>query len=505
MWLAALLVAVLSGFGSAIYQLERAAQGNRVDGDLAVRIAALNTALRNAPFSRGGAAGPGASRDGRSSGSTVRRPPPGPPPDGPRPDRPPPPGPRPSGPPPGGFRPSRAPTARPVDLPVPAATASLFGEGPGAFYYVTWYRDNTLLSRSASAPVNVPPPPGLQHDTLTHWRMRDGWREAFHCSGLGDCVLAGRSTAGDVAALRTLALALFGIGAGVLTVALGVGWWLIGRAILPIEQIGAAASRISQGNLSERIPVPDNGTELGRLAAVLNSTFARLEAAFERQRQFTADAAHELRTPLAIMISETQTALARPRCADEYRETVEGCLDTSQQMRRLTESLLTLSRFDGGNVPAPRTQVDLRQAAREVIERVSPLARAKGIRIRADLSAASVLSSPDRMSQVITNLLTNAIEYNRAEGEVVVSTVTDSGSALLMVADTGVGIAEADLPFVFDRFFRVDRSRSRAEGHTGLGLSICKAIVEAEGGAIEAESKLNVGTTFTIRFPLKAT
>jgi heavy metal sensor kinase len=336
--------------------------------------------------------------------------------------------------------------------------------------------------------------------------MRDGWREAFHCSGLGDCVLAGRSTAGDVAALRTLALALLGIGAGVLAVALGVGWWLIGRAILPIEQIGAAASRISQGNLSERIQVPDNGAELGRLAAVLNSTFARLEAAFERQRQFTADAAHELRTPLAIMISETQTALARPRCADEYRETVEGCLDSSQQMRRLTESLLTLSHFDGGNSDqAPRTQVDLRQAAREVIERVSPLARAKGIRIRADLSAASVLSSPDRMSQVITNLLTNAIDYNRPDGEVVVSTVTDSGSALLIVADTGMGISEADLPLIFERFYRVDRSRSRAEGHTGLGLSICKAIVEAEGGAIEAESKLNVGTTFMIRFPLKAT
>jgi heavy metal sensor kinase len=381
----------------------------------------------------------------------------------------------------------------------------LFGEGPGGFYYVTWYRDNTVLSRSPSAPAGVPPPPALQHDTLTHLRTRDGRREAFHCSGLGDCVLAGRSTAGDVAAMRTLALSLLGIGAGVLALALGVGRWLIGRAILPIEQIGAAAGRISQGNLSERIPVPDNGAELGRLAAVLNSTFARLEAAFERQRQFTADAAHELRTPLAVMISETQTALARPRCADEYRETVEGCLDTSQQMRRLTESLLTLSRFDGGNDPEPRTQVDLRQAVRTVIERLSPLARAKGIAIRADLSAASVLSSPDRMSQVITNLLTNAIDYNRPGGEVAVSTATASGSALLIVADTGVGIAEADLPFIFDRFYRVDRSRSRAEGHTGLGLAICKAIVEAEGGAIEAESKLNAGTTFTIRFPLKAT
>jgi signal transduction histidine kinase len=109
------------------------------------------------------------------------------------------------------------------------------------------------------------------------------------------------------------------------------------------------------------------------------------------------------------------------------------------------------------------------------------------------------------MSQVITNLLTNAIDYNRPGGEVAVSTATASGSALLIVADTGVGIAEADLPFIFDRFYRVDRSRSRAEGHTGLGLAICKAIVEAEGGAIEAESKLNAGTTFTIRFPLKAT
>jgi len=392
---------------------------------------------------------------------------------------------------------------KPVDLPLPAATASLFGEGPEAFYYMTWYRDNDVLSRSPGAPRDVPLPPALQHDTLTHWRTRDGCREAFHCSGLGDCVLAGRSTTVDVAAMRSFALKLFGTGAAVLALALGAGWWLTGRAIRPIENISMAASRIASGNLSERIRVPNNRNELGRLASILNSTFARLESAFERQRQFTADAAHELRTPLAIMISETQTALTRRRTEEEYRETVEGCLDTAQQMRRLTESLLGLARFDSGDTETQRTEVDLVKAAQAVIERLKPLAEKQHVQLRGEFAPAFSFSSADRVSQVITNLLTNAIDYNRPDGEVCVSTTCESAFVLLAVTDTGPGIPAEDLPYIFDRFYRVDRSRSRVEGHTGLGLAICKAIVEAEGGTIAASSTLNVGTTFTIRFPLQ--
>jgi heavy metal sensor kinase len=268
-----------------------------------------------------------------------------------------------------------------------------------------------------------------------------------------------------------------------------------------VEDISATASRISAGNLSERISVPDADNELGRLAGVLNSTFARLEAAFAQQKQFTADASHELRTPLAVLISEAQTALARKRDAAEYRETVEACLDTAQQMRRLTESLLELARFDAGQEQIERSQLDLAETARGCIERLRPFAAERGIQIHCDLSPTQAFGNADRLTQVITNLLTNAIHYNKPNGEIRVSTQTENGVAILTVADTGQGIAPQDLPHVFERFYRADKSRSRAHGRFGLGLAICKAIVDADGGNIEVSSQLGSGTTFTVRLP----
>src|SRR5213592_1019500 len=196
--------------------------------------------------------------------------------------------------------------------------------------------------------VDVPLPARLSGDTLTHTRMRDALREAFHYTELGDCVLAGRNITSDLNAMGRFRWWLFAAGGTVLALGLGGGWWLSTRAIRPVEEISAAASRISAGNLSERIRAVDPGNELGRLVGVLNSTFARLEAAFAQQKQFTADASHELRTPLAVIISEAQTALSRERSAAEYRESVETCLDSAQQMRRLTESLLQLARLDAG-------------------------------------------------------------------------------------------------------------------------------------------------------------
>jgi two-component system OmpR family sensor kinase len=466
LWLAFLLVCVLTGFGFAVYQLQRVNHFSQIDGELDVRVAALNQAVRDAPFTR-------------------RAPPPrdGPPPEGVR-------------------KPPPAPSGeRPSDLSLSSGTAALFGEGDGGYYYMVWYRDGTVLKRSAGAPLDLPSPQSFQRDTLTHWRTRRRFREAFHCSGLGDCALAGRSIEADVAVMRNFALALVTAGGAVLALALGVGWWLTTRAIRPIEQISAAASRISQGNLSERIQAPDAGSELGRLAGVLNSTFARLESAFAQQRQFTADAAHELRTPLAVIICETQTALARERTATGYREVVEACLDTAQQMRRLVESLIELSRSEAGDGRTPRGVVDLADRARCGVERISPLAEQRGIRILSDFSPAYVFGVAEKLDEVISNLLINAIHYNKEDGEVQIATRMDDGAAVLTVSDTGIGISAADLPYIFDRFYRVDKARSRAEGHTGLGLAICKAIVDAEQGTIEVSSALHAGTTFKVRLP----
>jgi heavy metal sensor kinase len=243
---------------------------------------------------------------------------------------------------------------------------------------------------------------------------------------------------------------------------------------------------------------------LGRLATVLNSAFARSEAAFAQQRQFTADAAHELRTPLAVLIAEAQATLARPRHGEEYRESVEACLETAQQMRRLTESLLELARLDAGHGALRRERLDLAETAREGVELLQPLARDRGLSLHCDLAPAPCAGDSDRLGQVVTNLVDNAIRYNRPPGQIRVATRTENGCAILTVADTGVGIGPEHLPHVFERFYRADPSRSRASGGQGLGLAISKAIVEAHGGSLEISSAPGAGTTFTLRLSLPA-
>lgn len=487
LWLAFLLACVLAGFGFAVYQLQRVNHLRQIDDGLEVRVAALSRALRDAPFARPAPpATPAAQTSVPEPGGFRRRPPPGPPP----------------GAPPAGVRKVRPapPPQKPTDLALTPETAGLF-EGSD-YYFAVWYRDGALLKHSPGTPADLPAPARSERDTLIHWRTRQAFREAFHCSGLADCALAGRSIEADSQTMRNFAWSLLGAGGAVLALGLGVGWWLTTRAIRPIEQISAAASRISEGHLSERIEAADRDDELGRLAAVLNSTFTRLEAVFARQRQFTADAAHELRTPLAVIISETQTALSRDRTAAEYRESVETCLDTAQEMRRLTQSLLELSRVDEGDKGVLHAAFDLAETARSGIEKLRPLAAKHGVRIEGECRPASAFGSTERVAQVITNLLTNAIHYNRAEGGIRITTGTDGAAAVLTVADTGIGIPAADLAHVFERFYRVDRARSRAAGHTGLGLAICKALVDAERGTIEIASELDRGTTVTVRLPM---
>lgn len=454
LWLAFLLVCVLSGFGVTIYQLQREGQLRQIDEELERRVAVLSGAVRG-------------------------------------------------GPPRLGLGPPKKDHFKPHDFEISPEIASLFDPtGTKAFYFTVWTRDGAMFKRSSNAPPDVPLPQRLNKtDTRTYARMRGEYREAFHFTELADCVLAGRSISTDLDAMRRFKLWLLAAGSTVLSFGLGGGWWLTSRAMRPVNDISVAASRISEGNLSERINVSDTDSELGRLASVLNSTFARLEAAFAQQTQFTADASHELRTPLAVIISEAQTTLARERGPAEYRESIAVCLDAAQQMRRLAESLLQLARFDAGQEPIRRSAVDLAESARVCVGRIGPLAKERGIKIHCDLRAAETFGDADRLGQLVTNLLTNAIHYNKPNGEILVSTRSENGSAVLTITDSGQGIAAEDVSHVFERFYRADKSRSRAEGRSGLGLAICKSIVESHRGSIAVSSQAGAGTTFTVRLP----
>ncbi len=318
---------------------------------------------------------------------------------------------------------------------------------------------------------------------------------------VGYRILVGRSIAPELAARRHFALWLVAAGSMILAAGLCGSWWLAGRALQPVQKISAAASRISAGNLSERIDVAETDNELGQLATTLNSTFSRLEAAFTQQKQFTADASHELRTPLAVMISEAQTTLARPRSEAEYRETVETCLTTAQQMRKLTESLLELARYDSGQENIHRTSFDLADLTGDAAGLLEPPAAERNVRIETALVSAPASGDADRIRQVIINLVSNAIYYNKPHGYVRVSSRHTSSEAIVVVEDNGLGIPAEDLPNIFKRFYRADKSRSRAGGNSGLGLAICKAIVDAHGGQITVTSKVGEGTTFTLTLP----
>jgi heavy metal sensor kinase len=326
-------------------------------------------------------------------------------------------------------------------------------------------------------------------------------RETYQFTETGECVLTGYDMAEDLEAIKRFSWWLAAAGGGVLALGLGGGWLLISGAISPIWQISTTARRISEGNLAERIDIADTDSELGRLASVLNSTFARLEASFAQQKQFSADASHELRTPMSVIISEIQTTLAQPRSGAEYREAFAICLQAAQQMRKLTQSLLQLARYDSGQEELRRIRLDLAIQARLGAELMAPLAKERRIRLVYSLTPTIIRADADRLSQVIINLIGNAIHYNREHGEVRITSRPENDAGVLTVEDTGLGISPEDLPHLCKRFYRANKARVHADGHHGLGLAICKAIVEAHGGTVHVSSRPGIGSTFTVHLP----
>ena len=374
-------------------------------------------------------------------------------------------------------------------------------EARAGAYYVIWKHDGTRLGASPGAPevpypgaFSDPPPAPL-------FRRRDHLREAMVAGPALSIVLVGRSIEKEQGELRQLAITLVVTGAGLLALGLLGGWLLSNRAIRPIRAISATAGRISGSNLSGRIDLAGTDSELGALARVLNDMFGRIEAAFDRQVRFTADASHELRTPLSIIYSNTQLALSKERTVEEYREALATTLRAAHRMKSLVEGLLVLARADAGKLEIKPAPLDLSAIIEDCAELVRPLATERKVAIDLQLHPAEMLGDALRLSQLVTNLLTNAIIYNQPGGRVTVTILTDEHSIRLEVADTGIGVDEEQRKHLFDRFYRADASRSRESGGTGLGLAICRSIVEAHGGEIAFSSEIGVGTTFKVRLP----
>jgi two-component system OmpR family sensor kinase len=317
-------------------------------------------------------------------------------------------------------------------------------------------------------------------------------------------VVVGCSMAPVQAELHHLAWGLSLAGVAVVFLGLVTGCHFSAHAIKPIDSIRHAATVVAGGDLAARIRIEDATSELGELAGVLNDTFDRLQSAFARQAQFTADASHELRTPTFVILLQAQAALKRDRTAAEYREALGVCQASAQQMRYLVESLLMLARQDGSASEIHREPCAVDEIVREAVTLLRGFAEARHIPLHLELKPAVAIADTKALKQVITNLVVNAIEYNQPGGEVKVTVTQRAEGVVLIVRDTGVGISSRDLPHVFDRFYRADNARSSADGHTGLGLSICKAIVESHRGNITVESEPGKGTTFSVVVPLFA-
>lgn len=390
------------------------------------------------------------------------------------------------------------------DGAMPSAIRALFREGEtGEPYFVAWDDDGIELFRSANAPHGierpVPPATGNQDELI---RMEDGRCERLRYPGRGMSSVIGRDMGRERDELTSLAWWLTLSGGGLWVCGLIGGWWLAGRAIKPIATIAGTASRIAGGNLAERIDLKDTDNELGRLSHVLNDTFDRLESAISRQKQFTADASHELRTPVSVILCETQRGLKRDRTAEEYRDILGTCQHASERMRSLVESLLILARQDEGSGENAKEPCDLAVIASEGVRLLQPLANERSIRIEADLSPAPMEGDPRALPLVIANLLSNAIHHQPAGGEVKIAVRQEGGRSTLEVSDTGPGMAPEHLPHVFDRFYRIDKVRGSAGGHSGLGLAIVKAIVERHGGTVAVVSEPGKGSTFSVSLPV---
>ncbi len=375
-----------------------------------------------------------------------------------------------------------------------------------------WSVDGRPLFRS-NAPGSLPalasgtPGAGARIQTVEgegeRWRAMAG---PVAIGGAGVILRVARSEERLRRQLREILVVLV-LGLPLVVVLAGGGGYILARgALAPIDQMSADARRISAERLHERLSVSNQHDEIGRLAAVINGTLARLESSFEQLRRFTADASHELRTPLAVIRSIGEVALGEPRTPAEYKDALGSMLEEVDRLTHLVDTLLRLSYGDAGTVRLAREHVDAGQLTREAVSSLAVLAEERNQRLSVD-GPSGLMTIADRLvlREAITNLVDNAIKYSPDGSRIEARAALDAQHVVITVTDEGPGIAAEHRERIFDRFFRVDEGRSRESGGTGLGLAIARWAVEANGGRLSVEPAARGGSTFRIVLPLQTT
>jgi heavy metal sensor kinase len=281
------------------------------------------------------------------------------------------------------------------------------------------------------------------------------------------------------------------------------GWLLAHRALKPVDRMAAAARRISAEHLSQRVDETGTGDELDNLAKTLNQMLTRLDAGFNQVRRFSADASHELQTPLTILKGELEVGLRSTRTPEEYRTTMESALEEVDRIAHLVDGLLLLARAESGVLRMDRQEVDLEQVLEEVYFRLKPLADSRSIEFRlGSIEPLSVQGDRERLQRMTTNLVDNAIKYTGAEGRITLELQRENGWACIVVSDSGIGIPIEEQEQIFHAFHRTSEARRLSERGTGLGLPIAQSIAVAHGGTIGVESAPGRGSTFKVMIPV---
>jgi signal transduction histidine kinase len=382
------------------------------------------------------------------------------------------------------------------DVDLTPEASEYFRQDVDEAYYVIWSPGGELIDRSEPGlAADAPAPPG--------GRTVLGRREVSVRSPTGATVLVGRSLRDLDETASSLALNVVLSGLVTLAVSIFGGWFVAGRALAPIARISRVARAMADGDLEARIPVDRTETELEQVACAVNVAFDRLRLVIEQQRHFTADASHELRTPVSVMRAELDWVLGRERPPDQYRQSLIVCRRAVGRIQGTIEALLRTARAESVEDLDPATSVPAGSLIADVVLALEPLSHERGVTVGVTGDDFNVTGAPDQLREAVCNVVANAIEYNGAGGAVVISMRRDRGQGWIEVADTGAGIPAWAIPRVFDRFFRVDPARGRGAGGAGLGLAVARAVVSAHGGRISCSSREGSGSVFTIRLPLE--
>ena len=482
LWYGLILLAVLAGFGGWVYSRTRAETYSRIDRQLESAVHYLDVALRNVPppeFLPGPPPKKGGDFDPKKGDK-------------------------------GDFDPKKKFKSvkdfhdrRISEIELPDSLRAADPKFP-PLYLIIW-KDDRVLKATPPLPPDANreiPEPGGKWEPL--WLQSDGRRELAMRGPGNSCILVGKEIGPELAETGRFGWQMLAMGGGVLLVGLFGGWVLSGRVVRPIADISATASRISATHLSGRIVVKNLDAELVELATVLNAMFERLEAEFARQTRFTSDASHELRTPLAVLLANVELALSRERSPESYRDTLTTCRTAATRMRALVDGLLTLARADAQQISVDRKSIDLRGVIEEASMPFGEQASRAGVALTAHLAARPIQVLGDRvlLGRVVANLLSNALRHTPSGGRVRIAVDVEGKQARMTISDTGEGIEPEHQAKIFERFFRVDDSRARESGGYGLGLAICRTLVETHAGTISVESRRGEGSVFIVRLPL---